>query len=330
MGWPPLRHPAGKEVHMIGDLTGSRSPSTTHAAADADPDTSAALVMSPYVQFERLITGSARRLYELEDACAQDQLAPPLVERTLIRLGTEEMRALLAQAQVMARAAKVPMTPGLHAAITELGEHAAYIDEQIADLEGQRQMDKLTIRQRRAAHERALAAHTRLLKANALLEVSLARGAHLAADAGELAETRQQWEEEILTASAALVARSQQQLEALRPALTAVSPHADTRLAANGNHSTVAPMSAVPTTNGHSLHTARFAPASTSNGAAPRTVPAAPAPKPLDPALLDAILAPTTASGPLAKKTMPPSPAIKKSKDTKKKGKAASKSHRKR
>jgi|GEM_PF-2609078 hypothetical protein len=178
----------------------------------------------PLTLLQHLLTGSARRLSALSHSYVQYPLSPPQIELALIRLTHEAMRALLAQAQVRERAAKGPLTAGVQTALAELRAHAQQILAQIQDLEGQRQLDQLTVPQRQAALVRATAAHTRLLQARGLLEAQQAR--HVALDKPEVADSDGHWQE-VLAAGAALMAQSQQVLAALRPPEAAPLPDGD-------------------------------------------------------------------------------------------------------
>jgi hypothetical protein len=294
------------------DLATLPSTAASHATPAIPVNRGDDAFLDPFIAFERLLTDSDRRLAEIEHACAQDQLSPALVEASLVRLAAEAMRALLAQAQVLTRAAKVPMTPDLRAAITELGEHAAHIATQANALEDQRRLDQLTDQQRQAARTRAFAAHTRLLKANALLAVTLARDADLHADADTDATALQG--QDILAAGAALLARSRQLLEELHAEPPSPTPPAGVH---NG-HAASAPISIAPTANGQGTNS--FTPhtsapttmASTHNDSTARAEGSSPA-------------NPPGSSHPTQR------PAHKAtSKQSKKKGKAAGKPHRKR
>jgi|GEM_PF-4918502 hypothetical protein len=212
-------------------------PYSSIAAPDASSASSSDFARTdPYIQFERLLTDATRRLYALEDACAQDQLTPTQIELDLVRLTAEEMRARLAQAQVLAEADKARMTPGLCMALNELAEHANHIADQVAGLEQQRQLDKLTSRQRRIALARATAAHTRLHTTHVRLELMLARGTDQSADAATHL-TPPEWAQQILAAGETLMAHSRQRLAALRQYEGA----AGMPLAVPDSHTTIAP-----------------------------------------------------------------------------------------
>jgi hypothetical protein len=328
--------------------TAAVSPMPATPGAAAGPDAIATLT-DPYVQFQRLITGSAFRLGDLEDACAHDQLTPPQVELALVRMVNEEMRALIAQAQVLDQAEKVPMTPGLRAALAEMAEHAMHIDAQIADLERQRQLDKLTDRQRRAALTRATTAHTRLLKANVLLEVRLARQEERAERAG--GEALGSYRQETRAAGTALVARTQQLAETLlatedhitvpaNPAAETVpcpgpsgpgSSPGDHARNGHAGHAQPAPASATPIANGHADPPA-FLPwipsASANNSAAPQVLGTTPlavskSASTSDPAVMAAVMKSARAS-------LTPQSSRKKVEQRKQKEKARPKPHHKR
>jgi hypothetical protein len=150
-------------------------PTLSPPVAMQDPTPTAAL--HPLALFQQLLAGSARRLTALTNACAQDPLSPPQVELALIRLTHEAMRALLAQTQLQEQAARVPLTNGLQTAIAELTAHTQRILAQIQMLEGQRQIEQLTVPQRQVAQARATAAQTRLLQTLGQLEARRARQA---------------------------------------------------------------------------------------------------------------------------------------------------------
>jgi small-conductance mechanosensitive channel len=137
-------------------------------AADCAPTT-------PFDLLDRLVTGSAARLADLDAVCQPAKLDPLAVETALIHASIEGAQVLLDRVRLYERATRVPLTDALCAVLDRYDELAWQIATQIRELEQQRQLEKLTVAQRQRVLGRARAAHRRLLNMQGQMALALAR-----------------------------------------------------------------------------------------------------------------------------------------------------------